>query len=481
VEAAADRIRAASPTVVLAVPAYALFGGLLLVTRLYGLDRSYASDELMTVRRYIRAGPGEILAGAYIPNNHELFSLLGWLTTTLVGESAVALRLWSAVPFILGVLIVTAWLHARMNALAGVLFLFLATAAPLLLDITRQARGYGLAFLASVVLTLTALEAIRSPQTALVVSFCAAGIAGTWTLPNFAIVFAATAVPLLTVRQLRRQLAAFLPVSVVSVFAWYSPQLGEILETSRQDYARPIETAWLLSAPLDQTLLPALRGIDEVLVNPDLASLAAVVVLALVMAASPLLGSWRSALVLTGGTLASVGFFWATQTSVAPRFLSFLFVPLGILLATGGAGLCARFPNTPLRAARAALLALTVATVASVASDEGWRILRLPREATADAAAVIREGSPPETPVYAYVPYPRDLEYYLGRQVERPRTPRAALQACTRRAPTVVVTQPWILSPLSRVCTGRAQVRRTRLEQYARGRHIDVWFVPPRR
>ncbi|HEX2427021.1 MAG TPA: hypothetical protein VHI53_03790, partial [Gaiellaceae bacterium] len=96
----------------------------------------------------VRGGPHAILAGPYIPNNHELFSFLGWATTSVLGESAVALRLWSVVPFLLGVAVVTVWLHRRVGALSAVLFLFLATMSPLLLDITRMARGYGLAFLA---------------------------------------------------------------------------------------------------------------------------------------------------------------------------------------------------------------------------------------------------------------------------------------------------------------------------------------------
>ena len=44
------------------------------------------------------------------------------------------------------------------GALSGT-FLLLATASPLLLDISRMARGYGLAFLAMSVLVVAALEA----------------------------------------------------------------------------------------------------------------------------------------------------------------------------------------------------------------------------------------------------------------------------------------------------------------------------------
>ncbi|HEU0246202.1 MAG TPA: hypothetical protein VFR38_03880, partial [Gaiellaceae bacterium] len=86
---------------------YLVLGSLLCWSRFVGLNHGYSSDELMTVRGYVRAGPHEILIGHYIPNNHELFSLLGWATTAVFGESEVALRLWSAIPFVAGVIIVT--------------------------------------------------------------------------------------------------------------------------------------------------------------------------------------------------------------------------------------------------------------------------------------------------------------------------------------------------------------------------------------
>ena len=167
--------------------AYAVLGALLVGTRLYGLDRGYWHDEIVTVADFVRAGPREILAGAYIPNNHELFSLLGWATSSVVGESEVALRLWSVVPFLLGVALVTAWLHARVSPLSGVLFLYFATLSPLLLDLSRQARGYGIAFCAMGVLVVGALEARRSQATSAVAAAALAGVIGTWTLPVFGI------------------------------------------------------------------------------------------------------------------------------------------------------------------------------------------------------------------------------------------------------------------------------------------------------
>ena len=172
--------------------AYAALGALLVGTRLVR-----ARPRLLARRdRHRRAlrprRPAEILAGHYIPNNHELFSLLGWATSSVVGESEIALRLWSVIPFLLGVGLVTAWLHVRVSPLSGVLFLFFATLSPLLLDLSRQARGYGIAFCAMGALVVGALEAHRRHATSAVVSAALAGVIGTWTLPVFGIAAVAT-------------------------------------------------------------------------------------------------------------------------------------------------------------------------------------------------------------------------------------------------------------------------------------------------
>ena len=99
------------------------------------------------------------------------------------------------------------WLHARLGALAGILFLFFATASPLLLDISRQARGYGLAFLAMGVMFVAALEASRASRGWYLAAFCVAGIVGTCTLPQFGVALVATGAVLITDPRLRLRAA----------------------------------------------------------------------------------------------------------------------------------------------------------------------------------------------------------------------------------------------------------------------------------
>jgi hypothetical protein len=346
---------------------YIILGSILCWSRFAGLNHGYASDELMTVRNYVTAGPHEILVGHYIPNNHELFSLLGWATTSIVGESAVALRLWSVVPFVLGVIIVTVWLHVRLGALSGLLLLFFATASPLLLDITRQARGYGLAFLAMGVLVVAALEAVRSPRPWAIVAFCSAGVVGTWTLPHFGLAFAATGLVLLTKRELRRPTAIGLAMSLVAVLAWYAPHLDDLVAGSRQDYGARIDGAWVITAPVDQILMPGLRSIDEVLVDPGLGLLVVVAALGLLIGSSPLVRSRDSALILGAGVVTTVVTLWITRTQVAPRFFSFLLVPLLVLLASGIAATLARSVTIRRTGVRTVTAVTTLGFVAVIA------------------------------------------------------------------------------------------------------------------
>ena len=468
--------RSLSQTVVVA--SYGVLGLLLVWSRFVGLGRGYASDELMTVRDYVTRGPREILAGAYVPNNHELFSLLGWTTRSIVGDSEIALRLWSAAPFVVGVVLVTAWLHVRLGPLTGLLFLGLATLSPLLLDITRQARGYGLAFLAMAGLTLAALELVREPRTWLVAAFCGAGVLGTLTLPHFGVAFAAMGVVLLGRRAIRRPVVIGLGISLLAILAWYAPHLNDLLHSSRQEYGSRIEGAWIVTAPVDQILLPGLRWIDETLFAPGIGSLVFAVVLLTLIGSSPLLRERFIALVLVASPIAMVVALWLTHTNVAPRFFSFLLVPLFMLLASGIAAIFARSAKTKRVDVRTVIAATTLGLVVLMAAPQLRRITQLPREATSDVAAAI-QATAPSAPVVTYMPYPHDLELLLGRPVTEVWSASELRRACRVRETVAIVTQPWILPPAKIPCIERQGTRHFRFRQYARGGQMDLWLVTP--
>ena len=330
---------------VLVAVSYAVLGAALVVTRFAGLGRSFWLDEAHFVEHFVREGPRQILTGGAL--SHELYGVIDWMTASVVGESAIAFRLWSAIPFVLGVALVTAWLHRRHDPLAGVLFLFLATVSPLLLDISRQARGYGLAFLAMAVVVVAALEARRSGRTWWVAAMCVAGVIGSWTLPQVGIAFLATLAVLLIDRRLRWPTVAGLVASTVAIVAWYAPHLHAVQAASQLEAgAVRTTTTWVLTAPIDQIVLPALIWIDGATISASPAWLPFVLAVVLVIGSSPLLRSRdATSLILLAGPVGTIVALWLGDAFVAPRYLSFLLVPLFMLLASGAAAILRSVPE----------------------------------------------------------------------------------------------------------------------------------------
>ena len=454
---------------------YSVLAVALVASRAVGLEHSFWTDEITAVEDFIRAGPREILTGPDL--SHELFGLLAWLTSSLVGESEVALRLLSVLPFLAGVALVTAWLHASAGRLAGVVFLFLATVSPLLLDITRQARGYGLAFLAMSVLVVAALDAVRSGRTAALVALCAGGLVGTATLPQFGIAFVATGVVLLTVSELRRRTAIGLAVSLLALGAFYAPHVGQVRDAAQIEDGVRIDTLWLLTAPIDQVLLPALIWLDGTALVAGVVWLPAALLALFVMALSPLARERTSALLLCSGPVATVVVLWLAQAYVIPRYLSYLLVPLFALLATGVSALLTRSTSRAAAVASAICLVVVVSLAirfAAVAPD----VMRLPREANRDAAEAVLASEPPRVVVLAYMRNPRNLEHYLGRGVVRLDADNASRRVCSSEGLVAYVTQPFGIPAVEPPCLGRSGVEHRRFDQYARD-EMNVWFVPP--
>ena len=455
--------------------AYGLLAVALLATRLVGLGESFWHDELATVAEWVRPGLGEIFTGAI---NHQFMVLLAWCATSLVGESEVVLRLLSALPFIVGAVLVTAWLHVRVGPLTGVLFLFLSTVSPLLLDISRQARGYGLAYLAMGVMVIGALEAHRTGRRRAVIAMLAAGVVGTWTLPQFGFAFVPTGLVIAATNgPLRRWTIIGLTLSIAAILAWYAPHLGRVRDAPQIEDGVQIGFPWVVSAPIDQVLLPALLWIDGTALVAGVVWIPVVLLAVLVMAASPLAHVRVSAMVLCSGVVTTVVVLWIAGAYVIPRYLSFLLVPLFILLASGAASILSG------RAARRAVLRSVMCLVvigvlivrfASLAPE----VVRFPREAHRDAAEVIESYGQAAT-VVAYMRNPRDLEYYLGRRVVAVGSSEVVRAVCEAKLDVLYVNQPFALSDVVLPCVRSVGVRHYRFRQYARGGEMNVWLIPP--
>jgi hypothetical protein len=217
---------------------------------------------------------------------------------------------------------------------------------------------------------------------------------------------------------------------------------------------------------------------DDSFVTPSVASVVWAAAFLLVIASSPLLRRMESALVACLGVLATVVAFWATGTYVVPRFLSFLLVPLFVLVATGSAAILGRVRSRPETLRTVAAMTM-LAAIAVLSVPRLVEVLRRPRDSTSAAAMTIRSLVPASTPVFAHVPYPNDLEFHLGRSVVPIRTEADARRVCAARTPAVYVDQPYLVGGVTVACTDLPHARHYRFEQYARGDEIDVWIIPP--
>jgi len=464
---------------ILVLAGYSALGAGLIWSRLANLGQSYWHDEIVTVAHFVRGGPGEILYGTYLSNNHELFSLLAWATASTIGDSEIAVRMWSVIPFILGVAGVTWWLHARMGAPTALLYLFFATLSPQLLDLSRQARGYGLAFLAMSALVVAASEADRTGRTWALATFFTAGVVGTWTLPIFGIAFVTTGGVLLINPALRWRTTLGLAGSTLAIVAWYAPHFGALLSGSEQRFGEQIPWAGIVIAPVEQSLLPAFVGIDGKTLTTGFGVFVLIAALIVLLASSPLLRDRRPALILGSGVIVTLAFVWVTRLYLLPRFVIFLLVPLLIFLSSGTARVLAHVGGTRRPGVRAALALTTLVLVAIVFASTATRVTRLPREAHRDVAAIIRDRAPPTVPVFAYTVQPMDLAFYLEAPVRRLGASEVVSTVCDSRRAVALVLQPFSLRPVQVPCLRRAGVRHYRFRQYSRGDELNVWFVPP--
>jgi len=151
-----------------------------------------------------------------------------------------------------------------------------------------------------------------------------------------------------------------------------------------------------------------------------------------------------------------------------------------MLLATGVAATFEQLVETRRASVRGVVAVGLVGVAVLLAAPNMWRMTTLPRDAARDVAVAIREDAPSSTPVVAYVPYPHDIEFFLGRDVDLVRTPRELAAMCSSAGETVFVSHLWLLPPVDAACTARPGTRHLTFRQYARTGRIDVWFIPPK-
>jgi hypothetical protein len=167
---------------------------------------------------------------------------------------------------------------------------------------------------------------------------------------------------------------------------------------------------------------------------------------------------------------------WLTDTRVVPRFVSYLLVPLLMLLATGIARLAREGVRFRLLRSAAAVVVVLLAVAGFAAAGD---VLRWPREAWRDAAAVVDNATPSPAVVVVHAYQPDSIAFYSRTPVVT--SPEPGEAACVDRRGVALVVSLWRQPSIAIPCKERPGVRHMRLSQYARGGFIDVWLIPPRR
>jgi hypothetical protein len=384
-------------------------------TRMVGLNQSMWNDEVYSVVHYITPGPSAIFSGAhYVPNDHPLFELLSWATVHVTGiRSNQGYRFWGVVPSLAAIAIMTWWLWRRLDQWVAAAFAVVAVCAPVHLGLGIQARGYGLTFLAAVLVVIGAVtfKEQRSPRSLAVVVL--GTLVGTWTLPLFAIYAAAVQVPLLWFRELRRPLLLTLVATGLVSLLFYASLLHAIIAQSGQDYGLRLGWDGFFYGPLNDEVVPGLQ-----LVLPHGATTLLEWISAGILGVG-VVGLWRRrapviAVTFLGSAILTYLVMEIARFYVAGRFASFVVLPM---LAVGAVGLVeiGGLLARPPAARPVVVLAAIVLSILLMSKIEqvGAIDAQIPIE-NFQAAATVLSSTGFVEPIVTNSEGPIELNYYLG-------------------------------------------------------------------
>jgi hypothetical protein len=424
------RVRRVAPVAIVGLAAF-----FVVWSRLVPLGQSLWADEIKSITTYIRPGPAAIY-GHYVANDHILFELLTWASTTLTGaRSAAAYRFWGVVPGIGAGVILTWWLWRRVDPWVAAVFALLATASPIYYTLCVDARGYGLGFLAGSCLLIGADTYVRTGSRRALGVLGVAAVGGIWTLPVFVLPVAAVFALLgfETHGERRPILVAGGLVAAASVIL-YAPVLTAVLGASGQSFGQPLPWYGFASGPFRDLLAPelvvAVHGITPTSTLtlapgasapiPGTSGWATWIAMALVLVAFAVTvrvrvcGERFLALACLVPALFTYAVLDVSRIHTVNRFASFLLLPLLVLCAVGvvtiARWLTERRWATP---EIAAIAWVAFAAFMFVRTDDMLKAIQIaPYESDELVAAVVRTAS--ITPVLTNFDG-GDTSYYLGR------------------------------------------------------------------
>jgi hypothetical protein len=304
----------------------------------------------------------------------------------------------------------------------------------------------------------------------------------------FAVAFVGQALPLIAGRAGRARVAAAVAGVGAVLLVLYAPMLGDVLNSTGQEFGRRLAWHGPLSAAATDLLEPNIQLVFAPDLPPPLpdASVTADSAIAAAIALAGVLLLWRAGerllcKLLVVPLLFTYAVLTLTRVFVEPRFASFLLFHTLVLAGCGIVGLIALLPALWARdtAAAGAALAAGLAVAHTVHVADGLH--DLPHENFKQAAEVARaQGAPP---VLTDSTRPQGLQYYLGAG-NVIQLPAAELERlfCSSRDSLVYVEHPFRGAgeppPPDRSCLQQRGARMVRVRQHDRGGHIDVWKLP---
>jgi hypothetical protein len=465
----------------------ALFA-LLAFSRLIPLNLSLWHDEVVTIMRFVEKGPTGILYGSYIANNHILFNLLTWALVKAIGPAEWAFRVWSAVPAILALPLLLAAAWQRQDRIVVMSTAVLFVTSPLVMRLSIQGRGYGLCFFAMSGVLAFGIRVLRFGSLRDLTLYLACGVIGVLTLPVFVLPFGFSgAVLFLACRGIRKQLVVGFTVAAVVCAIVFLPILGDMLTASQKSFGRQLTTTDIftkpfveLVAPSVRLLLPGARPYAAVQSQPPWVQVVAPLV-SICLAVLGVIRVWRrspkEALFIVVPVFCSTAMLFAFQLFVADRFVSFLVVPLLVLVAEAPAAVADSVHHRRLLSPciRAALVAVALIFVYSFVV-QSQKLFFLPRENFKDMATYARAFS--SLPVISNSVREAGIQYYLDREVEFVRSPDELIhRLCTETEPLIFIHHPTRAPKLNLGCLERSGASKSRFKGRTRASWIDVWIL----
>jgi hypothetical protein len=444
--------------VILAVVAY---------TRLNGIDQSLWHDEVVSAASYSDT-PAHVFTARYVPNNHMLFNLVASVSRRIIGPDEVALRLPSVLPALAGVCLGAWWAWRRYGRVAGVLSVALIGLSSTHLELARQARGYGLCFLATTGVVVFADEYAAGVGRRHLVAFTISGLIGTLTIPVFVVPYACAIAVLLALRCPWREVVVAGVAGALATVAWYVPVASDLLASRDQHYGTPLPWHSALTGPGGLVA----RDLQDQTTLVHLALLVTVVAAGVAAARRDRMATIAILVVPVCGTFTVLS---ALRYDVADRFISFLLVPVAL---TAAIGFSAAFA---VRAVLVRVLLLAVIAVVLAASARGFRheanrVARRPFEDFRGAAELVNATG--IGTVVSNSARPDGLRFYLRPDLGLvARKGRLERFLCSADPPFVFIDHPFRSYEPRLRCLERDGASVHVFRQRGRGRRITVYVL----